>query len=173
MDYIKLLVMSFFLWILCSCGSTSGSTFTTTAELTSVSKAVVYNYVAPGNSLPDIFYDETITLSGSTMNITRNGGSQINSGTWTIVLNNFELNKINDLLTLAVNPAVEDYINDTMVFDTQNSNLLIGDSKVFHYGMVIDPLSHKNQWHQFPIEATNLVSYIEELILAHVGSRYR
>lgn len=174
MNFIKILVMSLFLSLLCSCGSTSSNTSSTaTTELIPVAKSVVYNNVTPGNSLPDIFYNETIIISGTTMKVTRIGGAKVNSGTWTIDLNQVELTEINNLLSLAESQTVEDYVSDNMIYDGPDSNLLIGDLKAFHYGMVVDPISNKNQWHQFPIEATNLVSNIENLMIAYIGNRYK
>lgn len=171
---MNIMVVTLFSLFLCSCGSSSKSTSSISpAELKPVSKSVAYNNVTPGNGLPDILYNESITISGTTMKVTRNGGAQVNSGAWTIELKQVELTKIDDLLSLADNPSVKDYISDNMLYDGPNSNLLIGDSKVFLDGMAIDPISNKNQLHQFPIEATNLHSYIESLMITYVGNRYK
>ena len=173
-NHIKILMLFLLSSIISSCGSTSGSTTTAYPfEIAPVSTSIVYNYVTPGNGLSDISYNETITLSGVTMNVTRNGGVQVNSGAWTINLNQSEIAAINSLLSLEDNQAVKDGISDTILYDGQNSSLLIGDSKMFHQGMVIDLTSNKNQLHQFPMEVTTLISNIENLMIAYSGDRYK
>lgn len=164
---VAIFVMQF---VLFGCGSDSGDL---AANLQPVTQSIAYNYVTPGNSLPDIMYNESITISGTTMTVTRNGGVKVNSGMWTIVLKQDELTNINDLLALTIKPDVKDYVNDNMVYDAPSSNLFIGNAKEFHYEMVVDPITNKNQWHQFPIEATNLVSNLEKLMIAHIGDRYK
>jgi len=51
-----------------------------------------------GTVAPSIYYVDNVTISGNNLQITRTGGIQIVTGSWTTQLNDAEVNELNALL---------------------------------------------------------------------------
>jgi len=174
MGIIKTIMTSLLVLSCCSCGSNDNANPIPLAkDLKSVDQSIAYDDTTPGNASQDIMYTESWLISSATMTVTRSGGAQVNSGAWAIELNQDEVTDINAHIALVTNPEVKDYVNDYILYDGPCTNLNIGAVKKFHYGMVADPITNTSQWHQFPAEADNLVSYLEQLMIAHIGDQYK
>lgn len=158
MRIIKALTL-FLVFIFCSsCGSSDRNNV-------GVTHSVAYKSSTPGNGAPDITYIEAITLSGDTMTVVRSGGEKVRSGTWQITLKSSEVTKINGMILQATQPEVTDKVSTNIFYDVSSLSLEIGN-KSFQSGMV------DNQLHEFPTEASTLVTYLEELMNMYCGNRY-
>jgi hypothetical protein len=174
MGLIKTSLTVLLVSLCCSCSSSrdTNSTPPVTDSLT-VSQSIAYHFETPSNASPELRYSESWHISAATMTITRNGGTGINSGAWTIALSQDEIKDINAYLTLIMDPAVVDSVYGVTVDDGPITNLFIGgDMKEFHHEMVTDPITNVSQWHEFPAEVSDFVAYIDQLMTEHIGDRY-
>lgn len=161
-----------FLAHLCSCSSNTDNSNSAPPVSKAVAQQITYIYVTPGNGLPDVSYNERIVISGNLMTVARDGGVNVNSGTWIFDLKQTEVTDINKLLSLASKPEVMDQLYDDIHFDGGDESLRIGNLKTFNVGIFTDT-SGTTQRHAFPLAANNLVGYLVQLMNSNCGDKYK
>ena len=145
-----------------SCGSDSGDTKAATIVL--INRA--------GTVAPGYWYEETITVDGQSMHLTRTGGDQVITGDWDVTLSQGEVSDLS-MLSRLIDPQED---GDTVAGDGPIGGglleLHLADA-VFYNGWLEDPTTSQSSYHSFSVDVKNLADYIGGLIDAYgYGRRY-